>query len=196
MRSHFYAYLNRMKYIRRWGLMHSTSPENDMEHAAQTALLAHGIALIARERYHRDIDPEHVLALALYHDAQEVVTGDLPTPVKYHSPELQSAYHRMEKEAAERIVARAPEELREAYRPYFTPAQNAAHRLVKAADRIAAYIKCVEERQAGNREFLSAEASILKSIQAIDLPEVQDFFRECVPSFGMNLDEISGGDEA
>lgn len=196
MRSHFYAYLNRMKYIRRWGLMHSTSPENDMEHAAQTALLAHGIALIARERYQRDIDPEHVLALALYHDAQEVVTGDLPTPVKYHSPELQSAYHRMEKEAAERIVALAPEELREAYRPYFIPSQNAAHRLVKAADRIAAYIKCVEERQAGNREFLSAEASILKSIQAIDLPEVQDFFRECVPSFGMNLDEISGGDEA
>ena len=196
MRSHFYAYLNRMKYIRRWGLMHSTSPENDMEHAAQTALLAHGIALIARERYHRDIDPEHVLALALYHDAQEVVTGDLPTPVKYHSPELQSAYHRMEKEAAERIVALAPEELREAYRPYFIPSQNAAHQLVKAADRIAAYIKCVEERQAGNREFLSAEASILKSIQAIDLPEVQDFFRECVPSFGMNLDEISGGHEA
>ena len=196
MRSHFYAYLNRMKYIRRWGLMHSTSPENDMEHAAQTALLAHGIALIARERYQRDIDPEHVLALALYHDAQEVVTGDLPTPVKYHSPELQSAYHRMEKEAAERIVALAPEELREAYRPYFIPSQNAAHQLVKAADRIAAYIKCVEERQAGNREFLSAEASILKSIQAIDLPEVQDFFRECVPSFGMNLDEISGGDEA
>lgn len=196
MRSHFYAYLNRMKYIRRWGLMHSTSPENDMEHAAQTALLAHGIALIARERYHRDIDPEHVLALALYHDAQEVVTGDLPTPVKYHSPELQSAYHRMEKEAAERIVALAPEELREAYRPYFIPSQNAAHQLVKAADRIAAYIKCVEERQAGNREFLSAEASILKSIQAIDLPEVQDFFRECVPSFGMNLDEISGGNEA
>lgn len=196
MRSHFYAYLNRMKYIRRWGLMHSTSPENDMEHAAQTALLAHGIALIARERYHRDIDPEHVLALALYHDAQEVVTGDLPTPVKYHSPELQSAYHRMEKEAAERIVALAPEELREAYRPYFIPSRNAAHQLVKAADRIAAYIKCVEERQAGNREFLSAEASILKSIQAIDLPEVQDFFRECVPSFGMNLDEISGGDEA
>ena len=196
MRSHFYAYLNRMKYIRRWGLMHSTSPENDMEHAAQTALLAHGIALIARERYHRDIDPEHVLALALYHDAQEVVTGDLPTPVKYHSPELQSAYHRMEKEAAERIVALAPEELREASRPYFIPSQNAAHQLVKAADRIAAYIKCVEERQAGNREFLSAEASILKSIQAIDLPEVQDFFRECVPSFGMNLDEISGGDEA
>ena len=196
MRSHFYAYLNRMKYIRRWGLMHSTSPENDMEHAAQTALLAHGIALTARERYHRDIDPEHVLALALYHDAQEDVTGDLPTPVKYHSPELQSAYHRMEKEAAERIVALAPEELREAYRPYFIPSQNAAHQLVKAADRIAAYIKCVEERQAGNREFLSAEASILKSIQAIDLPEVQDFFRECVPSFGMNLDEISGGDEA
>ena len=196
MRSHFYAYLNRMKYIRRWGLMHSTSPENDMEHAAQTALLAHGIALIARERYHRDIDPEHVLALALYHDAQEVVTGDLPTPVKYHSPELQSAYHRMEKEAAERIVALAPEELREAYRPYFIPSQNAALQLVKAADRIAAYIKCVEERQAGNREFLSAEVSILKSIQAIDLPEVQDFFRECVPSFGMNLDEISGGDEA
>ena len=196
MRSHFYAYLNRMKYIRRWGLMHSTSPENDMEHAAQTALLAHGIALIARERYHRDIDPEHVLALALYHDAQEVVTGDLPTPVKYHSPELQSAYHRMEKEAAERIVALAPEELREAYRPYFIPSQNAAYQLVKAADRIAAYIKCVEERQAGNREFLSAEASILKSIQAINLPEVQDFFRECVPSFGMNLDEISGGDEA
>lgn len=196
MPSHFYAYLNRMKYIRRWGLMRATQPENDMEHALQTALLAHGIALMGQQRYQRPTDPEHVLALAVYHDAQEVLTGDLPTPVKYHSPELQNAYHRMEKEAAARMVAMAPADLQAAYEPYFTPGQDYAHQIVKAADRISAYIKCVEERQAGNREFLAAESSIRASIEAITWPEVQDFFRECVPSFGLSLDEMSGEEKA
>ncbi len=192
MPSHFYAYLGRMKLIRRWGLMHAVQPENDMEHALQVALIAHALALMGNARYQRGADPEHVLALAVYHDATEVMTGDLPTPVKYHSPELREAYGRMEQEAAQRLVSLAPEEIREDYRPYLTPAQDDAHALVKAADRLAAYIKCLEERQAGNREFLAAEASILKELQASSLPEVQDFLSECVPSFGMSLDEISG----
>lgn len=194
MRSHFFAYLNRMKYIRRWGLMRATQPENDMEHALQVALLAHGMALMARRDFGRDVNPEHVLALAVYHDAPEVMTGDLPTPVKYSSPELRKAYQRLEQEAGERLLSLAPASLREDYLPYLMQEEGYAHRLVKAADRIAAYIKCVEERQAGNREFLAAEQTILQSIEAIDLPEVQAFFAQCVPAFGLSLDELSAGE--
>lgn len=194
MPSHFFAYLNRMKHIRRWGLMRATQPENDMEHALQVALLAHGIALTARREFGREVNPEHVLALAVYHDAPEVMTGDLPTPVKYSSPELRRAYQRLEQEAGERLLSLAPAALREDYRPYLIQQDDYAHRLVKAADRIAAYIKCVEERQAGNREFLSAEQSILQSIREISLPEVQAFFNQCVPAFALSLDELSAGE--
>lgn len=122
------------------------------------------------------------------------MTGDLPTPVKYSSPELREAYQRLEQEAGERLLSLAPASLREDYRPYLMQEEGYAHRLVKAADRIAAYIKCVEERQAGNREFLAAEQTILQSIEAIDLPEVQAFFAQCVPAFGLSLDELSTGE--
>lgn len=122
------------------------------------------------------------------------MTGDLPTPVKYSSPELRKAYQRLEQEAGERLLSLAPASLREDYRPYLMQEEGYAHRLVKAADHIAAYIKCVEERQAGNREFLAAEQTILQSIEAIDLPEVQAFFAQCVPAFGLSLDELSTGE--
>ncbi len=187
----FFAYMARLKLIRRWSLMRNTQPENDAEHSLQVAMIAHAIALTARDRYHRDIDPEHVVTLAVYHDATEVLTGDLPTPVKYHSEALRGAYRTLEDQAAERLVAMLPEELRPSFAPLFTEQDTLARRIVKAADRISAYVKCLEEERAGNREFDAAAETVLASIRAIDLPEVQDFMDTCVPAFTLTLDELN-----
>ena len=189
--NHFFAYVARLKLIRRWGLMRSTQAENDAEHSLQVAMIAHGMAVIARDRYGRDVDPEHVLALGVYHDATEVLTGDLPTPVKYHSPELRASYQQLEVLAARKLLAMLPEDLRGAYVPYLDDADCYARRLVKAADRVSAYIKCLEEQRAGNHEFDAAGANVLASIREIDLPEVQDFMQEFVPAFALSLDELN-----
>lgn len=188
---HFFAYLSRLKFIRRWGLMRSTQPENDAEHSLQVAMIAHGIAVIAHDRYGKNVDPEHVLALAVYHDATEVITGDLPTPVKYHSPELRTSYKQLEALASQRLAAMLPETMRPAFVPYLTEGEDYAHLLVKAADRISAYTKCMEEQRAGNHEFDAAGENVLRSIQQIDLPEVRDFMAEFVPSFALTLDELN-----
>ena len=187
-----YAYLNRLRLIRRWGLMRNTVAENDMEHSAQAAMIAHALCVLARERYGRDVSPERAVTLALYHDAGEVITGDLPTPVKYKNPSIQSAYKGLEALACEQLLQMLPDDLRAAYRPYLAP-DTALYewRLVKAADRICAYLKCVEEENAGNREFLQAKRSILDSIGALAMPEADDFMREAVPAFSMTLDELS-----
>lgn len=188
----FFAYLNRLKLIRRWGLMRNTVKENDMEHSMQCALIAHGLAALARARFGKDVDPEHVLSLALYHDAGEVITGDLPTPVKYKNPEIKSAYKRIEAMASEQLLDMLPPDLKDAYRPYIRPDESTyAWKLVKAADRICAYIKCIEEQNLGNREFDQAKASIHQSIIQSDLPEVAAFMAEFVPSFELSLDELS-----
>lgn len=188
---HFFAYLSRLKLIRRWGLMRSTQPENDAEHSLQVAMIAHGLAVLGRERYGRQVEPEHVLALAVYHDATEVITGDLPTPVKYHSAALRTSYAQVESLAAQRLAAMLPGDMQAAFAPYLAQENDEAHRLVKAADRISAYVKCVEEQRAGNREFDAAGEKILQSIREIDLPEVRDFMAEFVPSFNVTLDELN-----
>ena len=190
--NHFFAYLDRMKLIRRWGLMRNTVPENDMEHSMQTALIAHGLAVLGKTRHQRDIDPEHVVMLALYHDVSEVITGDLPTPVKYKSPEIQGAYRDLEEHARERLLNMLPEDMRHAFRTYITPDESTYEwRLVKAADRISAYLKCVEEEKMGNRDFAHAKLSIQDSINQNTLPEVHEFMREFVPSFSLSPDELS-----
>ena len=191
MSHHFYAYLSRLRLIQRWGLMRNTQPENDAEHSLMVAVIAHAIAVLGRDRYGREVDPEHVLALAVYHDATEVITGDLPTPVKYHSNALRGAYKDLEVMAVDRLCAMLPESMRGEYRPYLAGAQGYDRQVVKAADRISAYIKCVEEERAGNREFDAAGASVKASVEAIGLPEVQDFMREFVPSFALTLDELN-----
>lgn len=192
MEHHFYAYVSRMRYIQRWGLMRNTRDENDMEHALQTAMVAHGIALMGNSRYGRHYDAEHVMALALYHDACEVITGDLPTPIKHHNPAIKAEYNKLEEAAAERLLSMLPTDVREDYRPLIAQDESAPEwRVVKAADKICAYIKCLEEKKAGNMEFESARKATKHSIDAIDLPEVQDFMAECVPGFSMTLDEIS-----
>jgi len=189
---HFYAYLSRMKLIRRWSLMRNLIPENDMEHSMQAAMIAHAIALIGNTRYGRTYNAEHVMALALFHDISEVITGDLPTPVKHNNPQIKAEYHKIERIAVQRLKGMLPEDLQPAYEPLIAPAQDTPEwRLVKAADRICGYVKCLEETKAGNSEFLEARESILASLHAIDLPEVQDFIRDFVPGFGMSLDQIS-----
>ena len=187
----FFAYLSRLKLIRRWSLMRNTAPENDAEHSLQVAMIAHAIAVIARDRYGKNVNPEHVLSLAVYHDATEVMTGDLPTPVKYHSEQLRGAYHRLEDLSADRLLSLLPEDMKPAFTPYMKQADGYEHTLVKAADRISAFIKCMEEQRAGNREFDYAAENIRKSIAAIDLPEVRDFLTDFLPAFDMTLDELN-----
>lgn len=189
---HFFAYLDRLKLIRRWGLMRNTVPENDMEHSMQTALIAHGLAVIGKARHQRDIDPKQVLALALYHDVGEVITGDLPTPVKYKTPTIQDAYRDIESTAREQLLDMLPDDMREEFRPYVQPDEKTYEwRLVKAADRISAYLKCIEEEKMGNREFAQAKITIQDSINQNVLPEVHEFMREFVPSFSLSPDDLS-----
>lgn len=193
MHHHFFAYVDRMRYIRRWGLMKNTAPENDLEHSMQTALIAHAIALLGNARYGRRYDAGHVMTLAAYHDACEVITGDMPTPVKHNNPVLKAEYGRLEETAAQKLLSMLPEDLKADYAPLIRPDESSSEwRVVKAADRISAYIKCLEEEKAGNREFEPARKTILASIEREELPEVRDFMEECVPGFSLTLDEISG----
>jgi len=190
---HFFAYVARLRYIRRWGLMRSVMPENDAEHSLQVAMIAHAIAVIGRDSYGRDCNPEHILALGVYHDVSEVITGDMPTPVKYHSQELRGAYKDVERMANDRLLTMLPEGMRGPFRPYLSEPEGYDRAVVKAADSISAYVKCIEEKRAGNREFEAAGISIRKGLEEIDLPEVQDFLRLFLPSFDLSLDELNGG---
>ena len=194
----FSALLARMKYITRWSLMHSTRPESLSEHTCDTALLAHILCLIARRYTGTPCRPKTVAVAALYHDAPEIITGDMPTPVKYHSLELRGAYKDVEKMANDRLLAMLPEDLRACFAPYLCEGHDYDHQIVKAADSLSAYLKCVEERRAGNHEFDAAGEAIRRQLDAITLPEVQDFIREFVPSFSLTLDELNqpGGHQA
>ena len=190
--SHFFAYMARMKFIRRWGLMHNTYPENVQEHSLRVAMIAHALALIRNRIHGGDVNPEHVATLALYHDSSEVLTGDLPTPVKYFNPEIRAAYRAIEKVAQQKLLDMLPDVLQADYRPYlFASPEDRSHLdLVKAADRLAAYTKCLEEIAAGNREFSKAEKTLRASVEALGLPEVRYFMDTFVPSVMLTLDEL------
>ena len=187
----FFAYLSRLKLISRWSLMRNTQPENDAEHSLQVAMIAHAIAVIGRDRYGMDTNPEHVLSLAVYHDATEVMTGDLPTPVKYHNDGLRGAYKQLEEISADRLLALLPKDLQPAWEPYLKQEKGYDRDVVKAADKISAYIKCMEEKRAGNREFDYAAENIRASLFSVDLPEVRDFLRDFLPAFDLTLDELN-----
>ena len=191
MKHHFFAYVSRLRYIRRWGLMRSVMPENDAEHSLQVAMIAHAIAIIGRDTYGREVNPEHVLALGVYHDVSEVITGDMPTPVKYQTDELRKSYKDVERMANDRLLSMLPDGMRTAYEPYLSAPEGYDRQVVKAADSISAYLKCLEEKRAGNREFEAAGESIKRGLEQIDLPEVQDFIREFIPSFELSLDELN-----
>lgn len=189
---HFFAYMARMRNITRWGLMRNTFPENDQEHALQAAMIAHVLATLQNVRYGDHLPAEQIAVLAIYHDAGEVITGDLATPIKHFNPEVREAFDRLETMARGKLLSMLPEDLREAYAPYLQPDEAAmAWKVVKAADRICAYLKCLEEIKAGNTEFGKAGDSILADIRSLALPAAQDFMREFAPSFALSLDELN-----
>ena len=191
--SHLFAYLSRMRFIGRWGLMHSSRPENIQEHSLRVALIAHALAVVRIRLFAGGVSPERVAVLALYHDAGEVLTGDLPRPVKYFNPEIETSYRRIESVAREKLLGMVPEALRADYVPLFRPETASPDELeiVKAADKLCAYMKCLEEVTAGNREFVEAEKTLRQTITAIDLPEVRYFVTTFVPSFRLTLDELT-----
>lgn len=192
--SHFFAYLSRMKLIDRWALMRCTQKENVQEHSLQVAIVAHALALIKNKHFGGSIDADRVALLAVFHDATEVLTGDLPTPVKYFSPELRAAYGAIEEHAASQLVRLLPEDLRKEYQSLLVipPAEHEARDLIKAADTLCAYIKCLEEAAAGNHEFSGAKKTIEAKVQALkSRPEVDYFVKNFVPSFSLSLDEMS-----
>ena len=191
MANQFYALLARMRYITRWGLMRNTFSENIQEHSHQVAVLAHALALIRREVLGRPgPDPETCAVAALYHDASEILTGDLPTPIKYYNPEIKSAYKQVEHIAGERLLEMLPEALRASYRPYVLEEDKALEPIVKAADKLSAYIKCIEEQKAGNTEFASAAEQAMTAMHAMNRPELDWFIAECLPAFALNLDQL------
>jgi 5'-deoxynucleotidase len=181
-----------MKFIKRWGLMHNTYAENVQEHSLRVAQIAHALALIRNRRFGGSLSPDRVAVLALYHDAGEVLTGDLPSPIKYFNPDIQTAYRQIEASAAARLVEMVPKELAADYRQVLTPdsSESAHQELVKAADKLCAYIKCLEEMASGNREFSRAEQALERAVREIELPEVRYFLEVFVPSFRLTLDEL------
>lgn len=187
----FFAYISRMRYINRWGLMRNTFQENIQEHSHMVAVLAHGLAVIRRDVFGGTIDPGAAAAAALFHDAPEILTGDLPTPVKYYNPEIREAYKQVEQFSARKLLSMLPEELRGAYAPLVhETCDSDIHALVKAADKLSAYIKCVEELKAGNGEFRQAADQTLAALRSTDLPEVAYFMEHFLPGFGLTLDEL------
>ena len=190
MACHFFAYLSRMRYIQRWGLMRNTFQENIQEHSHMVAVLAQALAIIRRDILGLPADPDRCAAAALLHDAPEILTGDLPTPIKYHNPEIQRAYGEVEHLAAQKLLAMLPEALQAGYRPLLEIQDAEVRAIVKAADKLSAYIKCVEEEKAGNREFASAAAQTLAALRAMRRPELDWFLTNCLPSFRLNLDEL------
>lgn len=189
---HFFAMLSRMKYISRWGLMRNTRNENVCEHSLETALVAHALATVGNRKFGKSYSPERAAMLALLHDASEIITGDMPTPVKYHSEEIRKAYAEVEERALEHLVTMLPPELREDYRSLMTMTgeeDKELKALVKAADKISALIKCAEERSTGNRDFSTAEKSIRESVEKLQLAEADYFLQEFLPSYGLTIEE-------
>jgi 5'-deoxynucleotidase len=190
--SHFFAYLARMKFIQRWSLMRNVSAENIQEHSLQVAMVGHALAHIRNARFGGSVDPGRVVMLGLYHDVGEVITGDLATPIKYFNPSIKSAYDEIDVVAREKLLDMLPREMRDEYRQYLRADEASEEwKLVKAADRICAYLKCVEELKAGNSEFSKAEKAVEAAVKKLDLPEVKYFMKTFVPSFSLTLDELN-----
>lgn len=185
-----------MKYIVRWGLMKSAISENLSEHSLDTAFIAHALALYRNIRFGGNVDPERCAVLAMYHDVQEIITGDLPTPVKYFNPGIKAQYDAVEDIATEKLLSVLPADMREHYSSIFTHREEDRELwvLVKAADKLSALIKCIGERQMGNKDYLDAERNTMESLEKMELPEVAEFLREFIPAYnaGKTLDELIG----
>ena len=190
MKSHFFAYVSRMRFIQRWALMRNTAQENVQEHSHQVAVLAHALAVIRNEKFGGNVDAGQVAVAALYHDASEILTGDMPTPIKYDNPDIQKAYKEVEAVAEKKLLHMLPAELQGVYKPVITGQGGEVEELVKAADKLSAYIKCVEELKAGNNEFRETAAQTRRALEAYDLPEVRYFMDTFMDSFSLTLDEL------
>lgn len=192
MASHFFAMMSRMKYIDRWALMRNSNGENISEHSLEVAMIAHALAVIGNVRLGKNLSCERAAMLGIYHDCTEIITGDMPTPVKYFNEEIKAAFKEVETVAANKLLDMLPEDLKVMYQPYFFPQKEDDYlwKLEKAADKISALIKCMEERKAGNQEFYSAEASLRYSIIEMGLEEAEIFLEEFLPAYDKTLDEL------
>ena len=187
MQHRFFALISRMRYIGRWGLMRNTFQENVQEHSHMVAVLAHGLAMIQRDILHQPADPDRCAAAALFHDASEILTGDLPTPIKYYNPEIRSAYKAVEAVTARKLLSMLPPELQPGYEPLLTESDETVRPIVKAADKLSAYIKCIEELKAGNSEFESAARQTEAALREMELPCLHWVMAHCLESFGLTL---------
>ena len=190
MQYKFFALISRMRYIARWGLMRNTFQENIQEHSHMVAVLAHALALIERDILGGSADPDRCAAAALFHDASEILTGDLPTPIKYYNPEIKKAYKRVEAVSCEKLLALLPEKLRPSYAPLLLESDEDVAMIVKAADKLSAYLKCVEELKAGNTEFVQAEKQTYRALVDMHLPCLDYFMEHFLESFRLTLDEL------
>ena len=191
MANEFYALMGRMRYITRWGLMRNSFSENIQEHSHQVAVLAHALALIRRDILKLDTpDPDKCAVAALYHDASEILTGDLPTPIKYYNPDIKDAYKQVERIAGNRLLDMLPQELRTSYEHYVLEDDAELEPFVKAADKLSAHIKCLEEQKAGNTEFDTAAKQTWDSMKAMGRPELDWFLEHCLPAFALNIDQL------
>lgn len=192
MSNHFFAMMSRMKYINRWALMRNTQKENISEHSLEVAMIAHNLAIISNVRFGNDFPVEKVAMMGLYHDCTEIITGDMPTPIKYHSTELHQAFQEVENLASQQLLDMLPEDMRSYYENLFFHGEGDEYlwKLVKAADKISAYCKCIEEEKSGNTEFRKAKQAIGDSLLAMNMGEVSVFLEEFMPSFEMTLDEL------
>ncbi len=194
MKNHnFFAMLSRMKYINRWGLMRNTINENIAEHSLETAIIAHGLAVISNTYFNGQVNAERVALLAMFHDTTEIITGDLPTPIKYFAPEIKIAYKNVEAAAGKQLLSALPKEMRYSYEDLLLPDEEEKDiwKFVKAADKISAYIKCVEEKRMGNTDFEAAEEATLKAVKDMNMKEVDYFLEQFMPAYSLTLDEQS-----
>ena len=190
----FFAFLSRMRYISRWGLMRSTVPENIQEHSLDVAIIAHALAMIRNTYFNGRLDPSRAAMFGIFHDASEIFTGDMPTPVKHFNPNFKRSFHQLEDKARRKLLAMLPPELAKEYEPlFFFDDQEEYVRLIKAADKIAALTKCIEEGKSGNLEFRRAEAEHFEQLSACTLPEVTYFLEKLLPGYRLSLDELKLG---
>lgn len=187
---HFFAYMARMRFIDRWALMRNSYTENIQEHSHQVAILAHALAVLRNEYFGGQVDAGAVAVAALYHDASEILTGDLPTPIKYYNPDIRDAYKQVEAIACRKLTGMLPQRLQDIYADLLTPADPEVEELVKAADKLSAHIKCLEEQKAGNTEFDSAAQQTLDALKAMNSPELEWFLNNCLQAFTLNLDQL------
>ena len=191
MENQFFSMLSRMKYIDRWALMRNTSKENISEHSLQVAFFAHALGVIKNKRFDGNINCDRLAVIAMFHDVSEIITGDLPTPVKYYNPQINNAYKEVENVAVQKMLSYLPDDIRQEYALLLCKNDDDKYlyKLVKAADKLSALAKCIEEEKMGNSDFLDAKETILSSIREIGLPEVQVFLEEFMPAFGLSLDK-------